>query len=187
MKIAFIAFDHLTTLDLVGIYDPLTRLKTMGFMPDLTWDICALNTPVKDDRGLTLVPDKVGAPLEGYDIVVAPGGYGTRPLIKDAAFMAWIGTATATPLKASVCTGSLLFGKAGFLRELHATTHPSAYDELAPFCKEVRRERIVDEGAVVTAGGVTSAIDLGLYLCGRLAGEKTRQRIKTQMDYPHGD
>ena len=187
MKIAFIAFDRLTTLDLVGIYDPVTRLKTMGFLPSLSWDICALSTPVKDDRGLTLLPDRVGGSLEGYDLVVAPGGYGTRPLCQDAAFLNWVGTAKAAPLKASVCTGALLFGGAGFLQGLRATTHPSAYDELTPFCKEVRRERIVDEGGVITAGGVTAGIDLGLYLCARLAGAEARRRIKAQMDYPYGD
>ena len=187
MKIAFIAFDNLTTLDLVGIYDPLTRLKTMGFIPDLTWHLCALNSPVKDDRGLTLTPDTVGASLEGYNLVVAPGGYGTRNLCTNAAFLSWIGTAQKVPLKASVCTGSLLFGAAGFLRGLKATTHPSAYELLTPYCKEVRHDRIVDEGAVVTAGGVTSALDLGLYLVARLAGAEARQRIKAQMDYPYGD
>ncbi|MCZ6556639.1 MAG: DJ-1/PfpI family protein, partial [SAR324 cluster bacterium] len=89
--------------------------------------------------------------------------------------------------KASVCTGSLLFGAAGFLQGKRATTHPNAYDALRPYCAEVVRQRIVDEGDLVTAGGVTSGIDLGLFLCEKFAGAEAKAAIKKQMDYPYGD
>ncbi len=88
-------------------------------------------------------------------------------------------------LKASVCTGALLLGAAGFLKGKRATTHPNNFDELAPYCAEVVDERVVDEGDIVTARGVTSAIDLGLYLVERLASAAARARIAKQMDYPY--
>ncbi|MCK5913732.1 MAG: DJ-1/PfpI family protein, partial [Desulfuromusa sp.] len=94
-------------------------------------------------------------------------------------------TAAPVPLKASVCSGSLLLGAAGFLRGKKATTHPKAYTELARYCAKVSKERIVDEGDVITARGVTSAIDLGLHLVERLAGKETRIEIARQMDYPY--
>lgn len=183
MKTAFILFDHLTAMDFVGMYDPLTRLRSMAVMPDFEWSLCAFTQDIEDDRGLRFVPDVVGEPLDGYDLVVVPGGYGTRPLQHDEAFLGWLRTAATVPLKTSVCTGALLLGAAGFLDGKRATTHPNNFDDLAPYCAHVVDERVVDEGDVITARGVTSAIDLGLHLVERLAGQAARARIAKQMDY----
>jgi len=185
MKAAFILFDRLTALDFVGVYDPLTRLRSMQVMPAFEWTLCAFTHDVEDDRGLRFVPDKVAQPLDGYDLIVVPGGYGTRPLQQDETFLAWLRTAEDVPLKTSVCTGALLLGAAGFLHGKRATTHPSNFADLAPYCAHVVDARVVDEGTVVTARGVTSAIDLGLHLVKRLAGEAARTRIAQQMDYPY--
>ena len=185
MKIAFIIFNGLTTLDFIGIYDPLTRLKTMGFIPDLDWDVCAYTDIVKDDRGLILVPTAIQEPLQSYDALVAPGGYGTRTLIHDQNFVAWIKTAEPCRLKVSVCTGALLLGAAGFLKGRRATTHPGAFEELKPFCQEVLKNRLVDEGDIITAGGVSAGIDAGLYVVEKLAGAEARLKIAKQMDYPY--
>src|SRR5207249_2993217 len=85
---------------------------------------------------------------------------------------------------ASVCTGALLLGRAGYLRGLRATTHHRAYDLLRPFCREVITDaRVVDEGRVVTAGGVASSLDLGLYLVEKFWGAEARQKIAAQMEY----
>ncbi len=116
-------------------------------------------------------------------MVIVPGGYGSRTLVNDNAFITWLRTSEACRLKASVCTGSVLLGAAGFLKGKRATTHPSAFDELRPFCEEVVDKRVVDEGDVITARGVTSSIDLGLYLCEKFAGREVRERIAKQMDY----
>ena len=184
-RIAFVVYDRMTVLDFVGIYDPLTRLKSMGFLPALTWDVCAMQPMARDDRGLSLNATRVNEPLGGYDILVVPGGFGTRTLKDDPRFVAWLQTAAPAALKVSVCTGALLLGAAGFLRGKKATTHPAEYEALRPYCAEVLRERIVDEGSVITAGGVTAAIDVGLYLVERLAGADVRQKIALQMDYPY--
>ena len=90
------------------------------------------------------------------------------------------------PLKTSVCTGSLLLGAAGFLTGKRATTHPGAYKELEPYCATVVQQRIVDEGALVTGGGVSTSIDLGLHIVERLVGKDARTRVAKQMDYPYG-
>jgi len=185
MKIAFVVFNGLTTMDFIGIYDPLTRLKTMGFMPDLGWDICAYTDIVKDDRGLVMVPTAIQEPLQSYDVLVVPGGYGTRTLVQDKNFIEWIKTAEPCKLKVSVCTGALLLGAAGFLRDKRATTHRSAFQELEPFCQKVLDHRIVDEGNIITARGVSSGIDEGLYVVERLAGAEARSKIARQMDYPY--
>jgi cyclohexyl-isocyanide hydratase len=187
MRAAFVIFDHMTALDFVGVYDPLGRLRSVSLLPDFGWSVCALTEMVADDRGLCFVPDRVGDSLAAFDLLVVPGGHGTRALLTDAAFLAWLRTAGPVPLKASVCTGALLLGAAGFLAGKPATTHPTARPELAAYCGEVRTERVVDAGDVITAGGVTAGIDLGLHLVGRLAGEEARRRAARQMDYPHLD
>lgn len=185
MRAAFVVFDRMTSLDFIGFYDPVTRLKSMKILEDFEWRICSSRQQVVDDRGLGIAADTVGAPLDSYDLLFVPGGLGTRALQHDRPFVDWLRTGRSAPLKVSVCTGALLLGAAGFLRGRRATTHPSAYLELEPYCAEVVRERVVDEGDIITARGVSSAIDAGLHLVQRLAGAEARQRIATQMDYPY--
>jgi cyclohexyl-isocyanide hydratase len=185
MNIAFVIYDGMTTLDFIGAYDALTRLHSMGFMPGVRWDICARTAQVRDHSGLCVEATCVSRPLSGYNLVVVPGGFTARKLMHDDVFVEWVRTAADARTKASVCTGSLLLGAAGFLKEKRATTHPTAYDLLAPLCARVVRERVVDEGDVITARGVTSSISLGLYLVQRIAGQEVRARIQQQMDYPY--
>jgi len=189
MKAALIVFDKMTYLDFVGFYDPLTRLKSMNVMPDFEWRILSNRPQVADDRGpagMKMVPDGVLEPLEAYDLVYVPGGMGTRPLQHDREFVEWLRTASSAKLKVSVCTGALLLGAAGFLKGKRATTHPGALKDLEPYCGKVVTDlRVVDEGDVVTAGGVSSSIDLGLHVVQKLAGAEARSRIASQMCYPY--
>jgi cyclohexyl-isocyanide hydratase len=185
MKVAFIIYDGMTTLDLIGVYDPVTRLKTMGFMPELEWEVCARSEIIGDGTGLHFTPTKIDEPLHGYDMVIVPGGLGSRKLVDDPGFIEWLRTATPCRFKVSVCTGALLLGAAGFLKGKTATTHRNAFHDLRQFCSSVVDQRIVDEGEVITARGVTSSIDLGLYLCEKLAGREAKERIRQQMDYEH--
>lgn len=182
MKIAFVIFNGLTALDFIGVYDAVTRLKTMHFIEDLQWDICAYTESVSDKQGVVFTPNSVRQALGEYDMVIVPGGYGTKELVNDQGFIEWLQSAASCKIKASVCTGSLLFGAAGFLAGKRATTHPSAYTELAKYCSVVD-DRVVDEGEVITARGVSSSIDLGLYLCEKFAGHEVKERIRKQMDY----
>jgi transcriptional regulator GlxA family with amidase domain len=185
MKAAFVVFDRMTALDFIGFYDPVTRLKSMKIMDDFEWRICSMTRHVVDDRGLRLEADSVAEPLGSCDMLFVPGGFGTRKLQHDPGFLDWLKTAQSAPLKVSVCTGALLLGAAGFLRGRRATTHPSAYKELEPYCGSVVQERVVDEGDILTARGVSSGLDLGLHLVQRLAGADARARIAAQMDYPY--
>ncbi len=175
----------MTSLDFIGFYDPVTRLKSMKIMDDFDWRICSTSQCVVDDRGLRIEADEVAEPINSYDMLFVPGGFGTRSLQHDKSFVDWLRTAGSVRLKVSVCTGALLLGAAGFLRGLRATTHPSALKELEPYCQAVVHDRVVDDGETITAGGVSSAIDLGLHVVERLAGADARARVATQMDYPY--
>ena len=175
----------MTSLDFVGFYDPVSRLKSMKIMDEFQWRVCALTREIVDDRGLRLLADAAGEPLGSYDMLFVPGGFGTRSLQHDGSFLDWLKTGRPAPLKISVCTGALLLGAAGFLRGRRATTHPGAYQELEPYCGTVVQERVVDDGDLITARGVSSAIDLGLHVVQRLAGAEARERVAAQMDYPY--
>lgn len=185
MKAAFVIFDRMTSLDFIGFYDPLTRLKSMKIMDDFEWRICSTAQWIVDDRGLRIEGNSIAEALDSYDMVFLPGGFGTRNLQNDRAFVDWLKTAESAWLKVSVCTGALLLGAAGFLRGRRATTHPEAYKELEPYCESVVQDRVVDDGDIVTAGGVSCAIDAGLHIVQKLAGPEARVRIAAQMDYPY--
>jgi len=183
MKIAFVVYDGLTLLDFAGVCDPLTRLKTMGFLENIQWDICARTSKVRSVEGAMFLADRVDNNLAEYDYVIIPGGDGIRDLVQDKEFLRWITVQTDTTVVAAVCGGSLLLGAAGMLRTKRATTHPQLMGVLQHFAREVVADRIVDEGTFITAGGVTASIDLGLYLCEKIAGRDAREKIQSQMDY----
>jgi cyclohexyl-isocyanide hydratase len=181
MKIAYVVFEGITWLDLIGIYDPISRLKS-HFLPDLSWDICSLMSSVRDNHGLQMQATAVNTSLSGYDVLIVPGGVGTRKLIHDPLFIEWIRTAQTVSHKISICTGSLILGAAGFLKGKAATTHFSEYQTLQPYCREVLRERIVEDGEVITAGAVAASLDLGLYLCRKWVGQEAESDIRKRMN-----
>ncbi len=183
MKLAYIVFNGVTWLDLIGIYDPLSRLKIYDYIPDLNWDFCAYATPVKDNLGLEFVPTQIKNDLGKYDAIIIPGGKGTRNLMHDKGFTGWLQNAATVQYKISICTGSLLLGAAGFLQEKKATTHFGEYETLQPYCAEVLPDRIVEDGNIITAGAVSSSLDLGLYLCRKWAGDEAALVIRHKMDY----
>ncbi|WP_458461822.1 DJ-1/PfpI family protein [Paenibacillus sp.] len=185
MKIAFVLFDGLTFLDFAGFYDVINRLNFFEQTKGTTWETCAMTDQVTDESGLTLKVDRVKPDLSEYDLVFIPGGMGTRKLRYDEAFVGWLRQAESVPLKISVCTGSLLLGAAGFLSGKKATTHPHVYDLLQPYVAEVIQKRIVKDGNVITAGGVATSIDLGIYVVGLLAGQEAAASVKLQIDYPY--
>ncbi len=185
MKAALIIFEGMTSLDFIGFYDPVTRLKTLGLMPDFEWRICALTPRIADDRGLGIIANSVAESLAGFDLLFIPGGFATRTLQHDREFVAWLRSAAPAPLKTSVCTGALLLGAAGFLEGRRATTHPKALQDLVQYGRVVPAERVVDDGEVITAAGVSASLDLGLHVVQRLAGAEAGAKIAAQMDYPY--
>ncbi|HUQ97674.1 MAG TPA: DJ-1/PfpI family protein [Chitinophagaceae bacterium] len=183
MKLAYILFDDVTLLDFIGVYDAVSRLKSMHYLPHLSWDICAQTPQVKDNFGLQIQATVIAPSLAGYEAIIVPGGYGTRLLQSDKKFIAWLQTTPETALKTSVCTGSLLLGAAGFLKDKRATTHYREYDALKPYCRTVLTDRIVEDGDVITAGAVSTSIDLGLFLCRKWAGDAAAAEIQKRMAF----
>ena len=173
----------MTLLDFAGVCDPLTWLKTMHFLEDLTWDVCARKEKVRSTEGAVLIPGRVDNDLAEYDYVIIPGGDGIKDLMQDRAFLHWISVASDTTTVGAVCGGSLLRGADGMLRMKKAATHPQLAGFLKNFAREVVPDRIVNERTLITAGGVTPAIDPGPCLCGKIQGKGVRETIRLQMDY----
>jgi cyclohexyl-isocyanide hydratase len=183
-RIAFLVFPRLTVLDFVGAYDALRRVGAMGIDPGVTHRVIGTEPEIVDESGLVLRPDGVYEDLAPFDLLYVPGGVGTRALLEDARLIDYLRTWGPERPLASVCTGALLLGRAGYLAGRRATTHHRALDLLRPLCAEVVADRrIVDEGQVVTAGGVASSLDLGLYLVEKFWGAAARERIGAQMEY----
>ncbi|MGI8579751.1 MAG: DJ-1/PfpI family protein [Solirubrobacteraceae bacterium] len=183
-RIAFLAFPGLTLLDLVGAYDVLRRVPLMGIDQSVTHRIVGTKASLEDETGFAFHPDGIFEELKAFDLLVVPGGLGTRRLMSDERFLEYLRSWGKSRPLASVCTGSLLLGRAGYLKSRRATGHAGSFDLLAPMCKEVvRDERVIEDGHVTTAGGVSSSIDLGLHLVTRYWGEEARERIAAVMEY----
>ncbi|WP_151734837.1 DJ-1/PfpI family protein ['Paenibacillus yunnanensis' Narsing Rao et al. 2020] len=185
MKIALVLFDGVTFLDFAGFYDVIYRLGQFPAGRGLEWEVCGTKEQVTDEMGLTVCIGRVKPDLSRYDLVFVPGGMGTRKLRCNDDFISWLRGAETVRYIVSVCTGSLLLGAAGFLAGHSATTHPSAYELLEPYCNEVVQTRIVHDRNVITGGGVSTSIDMGLYMIRLLAGEEALQTVKRQIDYPY--
>lgn len=183
-RFGLVAYEGMTLLDLIGPYDALSRIRTMGFDPDSAVEIISAKGEVPwSDGGARLTVSRVRPNLAELDVVVIAGGRGTRELVDDKAVVEWIASFPENRIIASVCTGSLLLGAAGRLRGKRASTHYTSRELLPQFGATVSDERVVDEGTVVTSGGVTAGIDLGLHLVRRIEGEETAAKIARQMEW----
>jgi putative intracellular protease/amidase len=180
MVIAIPIFDGITALDAIGPYEVLSRL------PGAQVHFTALEPgPKRTDNGmLALTADRSVAEVPHPDVIVFPGGFGTRTLMNDEAMLAWVRTAHETSQwTTSVCTGALVLGAAGILEGLEATTHWAVLDKLRELGARPVSRRVVEQGKVITAAGVSSGIDMALTLAARIAGEEIAQAIQLFIEY----
>ncbi|MER5450493.1 DJ-1/PfpI family protein [Streptomyces sp. NPDC002766] len=180
MQIAIVLYDGFTALDAVGPYE------TLGRLPDSETVFVAERTgPVRtDSAALALTADRTLAEVPRPDVVVVPGGPGQSGQMDNEALLGWIRAADVTSTwTTSVCTGSLLLAAAGLLQGRRATSHWLALDELKRFGAEPTGERVVTDGKYVTAAGVSSGIDMGLALVGRISGDFVAQAVQLGIEY----
>lgn len=180
MQIAVVLFDRFTALDAVGPYE------TLGRLPDAETVFVAERTgPVRTETGaLALTADKTLEEVPSPDIVVVPGGPGQTPQMENGTLLEWLRAADASSTwTTSVCTGSLLLAAAGLLRGRRATSHWLALDHLKRYGAEPTGERVVTDGKYVTAAGVSSGIDMGLTLLGRIAGDEHARAVQLLVEY----
>lgn len=182
MQIAIPLFERITALDAVGPYEVLSRL------PGATVTFVAAHgapRPVRtDSRMLGLEADAALDDVPHPDVVVVPGGPGTRALLGDERLLDWLrGVHERAAWTTSVCTGALLLAAAGILDGLEATTHWAARDELEALGARYLPQRVVQRGKVMTAAGVSAGIDMALTLAARIAGDRRAQAIQLAIEY----
>jgi putative intracellular protease/amidase len=180
MQIAIPIFDRLTALDAVGPYEVLSRV------PGATVTFVAQEPGMKrtETNMLGLSADVAMDELTEPDIFVIPGGYGTRALIHDEHFVGWVQHAHEhSQWSTSVCTGSLVLAAAGILDGLDATTHWLSYELLEKLGANPTAQRVVEQGKVITAAGVSSGIDMALTLVARIAGDDVAKAIQLGIEY----
>lgn len=180
MKIAVALFDQVTALDAIGPYEVLQRLPGA--------EVCFVGHQkgeVRTDNGfLGLTVDQSFDQVPNPEILVVPGGIGTRALVKDTQILDWIRSAHETSrFTTSVCTGSLLLAAAGLLNGLSATTHFSARHLLAKYGANPSDERVVEQGKIITAAGVSSGIDMALHLAERVSDATTAKALQLMIEY----
>ncbi|GCD33464.1 glutamine amidotransferase [Streptomyces chrestomyceticus JCM 4735] len=180
MQIAILLYDRFTALDAVGPYDTLSRI------PGAETVLVAERTGEhRNDTGtLALTADAALYDVTAPDVLVVPGGPGQAALMDDGPLHDWIRAVdTRTTWTTSVCTGSLILAATGLLKGRRATSHWLALDQLPSHGVEPTGERVVFDGKYVTAAGVSSGIDMGLALAGRIAGDTRAQTIQLGIEY----
>ena len=182
MQIAIPIFPKLTALDAVGPYEVLQRLP--GSEPTFVGHELGI---IRTDNGfLGIEVDAIFEDVPAPEVIVFPGGVGTRPLMHDQRVVAWLRQAhETTRFTTSVCTGALVLGAAGLLEGLEATTHWGAYDILESTGATPVATRVVEhlERRIITAAGVSSGIDMALRLAELLVDSTAAQAMQLIIEY----
>ena len=180
-------FDEVEVLDFCGPFEVFSVAARQDADPFRVFTIAERRDPIRTRGGLIVTPHHAFEDAPPIDLLLVPGGMGTRALIDHAPVIDWIRRAAEhAELVLSVCTGALLLAKAGLLTNLSATTHHGSIDrlrELAPDTRVVADERYVDNGRVVTSAGISAGIDMSLHIVARLVGDEAAAATARQMEY----
>ncbi|MDH1270587.1 DJ-1/PfpI family protein [Rhizobium pusense] len=179
LRFGILCFPGVQQLDLTGPYEVFASARDTQVQ--LVWKDAA---PVRASTGLWLTPDVTFKDAPEFDLICVPGGGGVNPLLTDEETLNFVRAQAKTArFVTSVCTGSLVLGKAGLLDGKRAATHWNAMDLLQRFGAIAVRERVVRDGNLVTAGGVTSGIDFGLVVIAELMGQDEAETIQLSLEY----
>ena len=180
MDIVIPIFPDVTVLDAIGPYEVLAA------MPGAKVVFAAAERGLvrSGDRVVGVQADAALSEIDAADVLVVPGGQGTRPLMKDDAMLDWVRRIHGTTrFTTSVCTGSLVLGAAGLLDGLDATTHWAQTRLLESTGAGYTAERVVQRGKIITAAGVSAGIDMALTLVAQLAGDDMAKAIQLGIEY----
>ncbi|UTW06869.1 DJ-1/PfpI family protein [Pseudomonas benzenivorans] len=178
-RIGFLLYPHLTQLDLTGPAQVLAAMSDSAL--HFVWKSLE---PVPSDAGISLLPSDTLQSCPDLDMLLVPGGPGQQALMRDGAVLAWLQRQGAqASWVTSVCSGSLLLGAAGLLKGYSAACHWAYRDYLPAFGARIDERRVVVDRNRITGGGVTSGIDLALWLVALVRGEEEAKAIQLQLEY----
>jgi len=188
LNTAILIFDDVEVLDFAGPFEVFSVTNELNDYSLLNvFTVAGEKAPVTARNGLSVNPDFSIVNTPQPDILIIPGGSGTRPLLLRQDILAWITHSAHNADKVlSVCTGALLLAKVGLLDGIKSTTHHSAFETLAkiaPDTEIVRDARFVDNGKVITSAGISAGIDMSLYVIELLYGKGTARQTAAYMEY----
>ena len=189
-NVAILVFDDVEVLDFCGPFEVFSVAASRREPPPFrVFTVAEGPGPVIARNGLSVNPDHGLHDCPAPDLLVIPGGQGTRPLLQDENLLAWIhGQDSRCELTLSVCTGSLLLARAGLLGGLRATTHWGSLDllqTLAPDTRVLGKTRYVDNGRIITSAGISAGIDMSLHVVERLLGADHAALTARHMEYDY--
>lgn len=188
-NVGILIFQGVELLDFCGPYEAFTAARRDGEHYFNTFTVAESLEPVAAAAGLRTLPDYTLQDAPPIDILVVPGGMGTRREVENAALIEWIqGIAAKAELTTSVCTGSFLLAKAGLLDNGKATTHWGSIErmrETFPDTEVLEQVRFVDDGFVVSSAGVSAGIDMSLHVIERLCGVEAARSSARLMEYDY--
>jgi len=187
-NVAILLFDDVEVLDFAGPFEVLAVTDELNNHTIFSvFTVAETHNAIKARNGLSVNPDYALSDCPTPDILIVPGGVGTRPLLEKENIIEWIQLVSKeAELVLSVCTGSLVLAKAGLLEGLQATTHHQVFDKLssmAPNTKILRGQRYVDNGSIVTAAGISAGIDMCFYIVEKLLGREYADKTASYMEY----
>ena len=186
--VAILLFDDVEVLDFAGPFEVFAVTDELAdYQRFRVVTVAAEKRAIRARNGLSVNPDHSFADCPRPDILVVPGGQGTRALLKNQSVLDWIKTVNSgAEIVTSVCTGSLVLGRAGLLDGQRATTHHECFAllrEHAPRATVVETDRFTDNGRLLTAAGISAGIDLSLHLVARLHGAAAAEKTARYMEY----
>jgi transcriptional regulator GlxA family with amidase domain len=189
--VGILVFDDVEVLDFAGPFEVFAVADELsGHAAFNVFTMAPRPGVVRANNGLKVVPDYTVDDCPVPSVLVVPGGFGTRALMRNSVIMEWIHRAAGrSEVTLSICTGALLLAKAGLLDGLRVTTHHELLGmlgELAPLAVVDPGARFHDNGRVVTAAGISAGIDASLHLVGRLLGPGASEATATYMEYGPG-
>jgi transcriptional regulator GlxA family with amidase domain len=186
-NIAIMIFDDVEVLDFCGPFEVFSVANYFSEAAFNVYLIAPKQRTILARNGLKVIPDYNLTTAPAPDILLIPGGWGTRPLIHNPTVIDYIQQqAERVERLLSVCTGAYLLAKADLLDGLQATTHHGSFEmlaELAPTATLVRDVKYVDNGRIVLSGGISAGINMSLYVVGQLLGEEVAQKTADYMEY----
>jgi transcriptional regulator GlxA family with amidase domain len=194
-RVGIVVFEEIEVLDFCGPFEVFaaTRLdearRRQEPSPFEVWLVAEHHAPIVTAGGMKVIPDYSFAGCPRLDILVVPGGWGTRRELNNPAMLEWLRLrAPEVETLASVCTGAMLLGAAGLLDGRRATTHWRSLDwlrESFPAVTVVHDEHVVEDGTVLTSAGIAAGIDLALKVVARYHGETVARATARHLEYPY--
>ena len=187
-NVAIFLFDDVAVLDFTGPFEVFSVTnEIINYKLLNVYTVAQAKVPIIAKNGLSVNPHYDFSNAPKTDLLIIPGGFGTRAMLQQPNIIKWIRENSCGAEKVmSVCTGAFLLAKAGLLEGLKATTHYQVFDtlaELAPKTEILRNERFVDNGKILTSAGVSAGIDMSLHVVASLYGKEAANKTATYIEY----